>query len=147
VAKNVPEACVCVVSNAPELSLAVGAVHETVVPVLRKGTNMVISSGQKVTTGATLSASDTTVTSKLQSAVFPDESVHLYNTEVVCPTANWLPGTGVRMLRVGVPRLSVAVGSTQETAMDDTPKDAVRVKDWGQFDTVGGVLSTNCTVT
>ena len=58
VAKNVPEACVCVVSNAPELSSAVGAVHETVVPVLRKGTNMVISSGQKVTTGASLSAKE-----------------------------------------------------------------------------------------
>ena len=46
---------VWVVSNAPELSIAVGSVHDTVVPVLKNDTNSVMSLGQEVTTGGVVS--------------------------------------------------------------------------------------------
>lgn len=131
----------------PELSVAVGSVQVTVVPEVRNGTNVLMLSGHEVTTGSVESVRAMTVTSNVQSAGLPAPSVHLYRTVVVCPTLKLLPETGLRMVRVGVPTLSVAVGSVHVTGIEVTPNGAVLVKDSGQLEIVGGMTSTNVTVT
>ena len=53
--KKVPESTVWVVVNAPELSVAVGSFHEMEVPVLWYGTVTATLSGQRTTTGGSVS--------------------------------------------------------------------------------------------
>ena len=45
-----------------------------------------------------------------------------------------------------MPELSVAVGSTQVTILDDVPTDTVYVADSAQLSITGAVLSTSMTV-
>ena len=54
-AKKDPDSCVWVVVKAPELSVTVGSFQETVVPVLKKGTDRAMLSGQTEMTGASVS--------------------------------------------------------------------------------------------
>ena len=53
--KKEPEVRVWKVSKLPELSNTTGSVQVTVVPVLRKGTTVVMSAGQEVIWGGTVS--------------------------------------------------------------------------------------------
>ena len=51
--KNDPEVRVWKVSKLPELSVTTGSVQVTVVPVLKKGTTVVMSAGQEMIWGGT----------------------------------------------------------------------------------------------
>ena len=53
--KKDPEVRVWKVSKLPELSVTTGSVQVTVVPVLKKGTTVVMSAGQEMIWGGTVS--------------------------------------------------------------------------------------------
>jgi len=123
---------------APELSVAVGWVQVTVVPVLPAVVVAVTSLMQAIVGGVVSTA--TTLTLNVQVALLPDPSVKVYVTWVV-PTLKNVPGKCVLDTDGVAPELSVAVGSVHVTVVPVLPDATVTVTSL-MHETVGGVEST-----
>ena len=83
-----------------------------------------------------------TVTSKEQTAVFPDPSVNVYVTVIIVPTTKGEFGARVLVTAGVIPELSVARGSVHETEAKSAPLEATSCISLGHPIITGGVLST-----
>lgn len=124
----------------PQLSVAVGAVQETVVPQVVAPLTTVILDGMPAMMGFWLS---TTVTVKDPLVVLLLLSRAVYVT-VVTPNGKELPGA-VLGIKLMIPQASVAVGTVQETGAAHVPVTAFTVMFAGILVNVGTVASTTVT--
>src|SRR5690606_5400124 len=129
-------------NDTEQLSDAVGAVHVTTASHELASVLNVISVGQFAITGTSVS---TTVTSNEHVAVLPAPSVAVYVT-VVVPIGNTSPL--LCELDNDTEQLSDAVGAVHVTTASHEPGSVFTEIFDGQFDMVGGILSSgiNCTL-
>jgi hypothetical protein len=138
--KKLAGAAVVVKVAIPQLSVAVGAVQDTVVPHVVTPLVTVILAGMPAMMGFWLS---TTVTVKDPVVVLLLLSRAVYVT-VVTPLGKELPGAALEV-KLMIPQASAAVGTVQETGAAHVPVTALTVMLAGILVNVGTMASTTVT--